>query len=60
MTGQAGWIETIDTELQKLLISDAWNSVIFTLFEADEDAVLSQENTFQSQEIKAQLLHMKQ
>lgn len=60
MTGQSGWIETIDTELQKLLNSDARNSVIFTLFEAAEDAVPSQENTFQSQEIKAQLLHMKE
>lgn len=51
--GQSGWIETIDAELQKLLNSDAWNLVIFTLFEAAEDAA-------PSQEIKAQLLHMKE
>ena len=38
---ETGGKGTRDTELQKVLNSDAWNSVIFHLVEVAEDAVPS-------------------
>jgi len=38
---ETAWKGTRDTQLQNILNSDAWNSVIFCLIEVAEDAVPS-------------------